>query len=108
MNSLQQIIEECFPHSPNIHFSLSPWIFVYASIVQPGILVHLSIPLLKITPTSIAQNNNGTFYEIHNVEYISLGAKSYQNIHFELRDHQGSLIEPENSQNLITLSFKQY
>ena len=108
MNSLQEIPNECFPLSPNIHFSLSPWIFVYSSIVQPSILGHLSIPLLKIIPTSIAQNNTGTFYEFDNVEYFSLGAKSFQDIRFELRDYQGSLIETENGQSLITLSFKQY
>ena len=108
MNSLQQIPDEWFPLSPNIYLSLSPWIFVYSSIVQPRILGHISIPLLKIIPTSIAQNNNGTFYEFDNVEYFSLGANSFQDISFELKDHQGSLIETESGQSLITLSFKQY
>ena len=106
-NSLQEIPNECFPEQPNIHFTLSPWIFIYVSIVQPSILGHVSIPLLKIIPIDAESNNKGKFYEFENVEYFSLATESVQIIHFELRDHQGSLIETENGQTLLTLSFKQ-
>ena len=81
-NYFQGIPDECFSDPSNINFTLSPWVFVYVSIVQPSILGHVSIPLLKIIPIDAEINNKGKFYEFENVEYFSLATESVQNIHF--------------------------
>ena len=68
---------------------------------------HMSIPLLKVIPVPIENRKNPKMIEFDNIEYFALSKDSFQYLSFELRGHQGSLIEIENGQTMITLSFRQ-
>ena len=107
MSSFYHFPSECFPEPANVTFSISPWLFLYSNIVSPITMGHMSIPLLKIIPVTEENQRTSQMIEFDNVEYVSLAKETFQNISFELRDHQGTLVEIENGQSMITLSFKQ-
>ena len=106
VNSLHKdLIKHCFTAQPNLNFSISPWIFLYCTIVKPSITGHSSIPLLKIIPVDTDNHNKGHLIEFNNVEYFPLITDNFQIIHFELRNHDGDLLGMENGQVVLTLSF---
>ena len=101
----KDLINHCFTAQPNLNFSISPWIFLYCTIVKPSITGHFSIPLLKIIPVDTDNHNKGHLIEFNNVEYFPLITDNFQIIHFELRNHDGDLLGMENGQVVLTLSF---
>ena len=107
INSLTKKTKYCFTSEPNIHFSISPWIFIYSNIVKTSIVGYSKLPLLKIIPISIQNNDRGTFINFDNIEFFSLAIENFQIIHFELRNHDGHPLGIQNEQVLLTLSFKQ-
>ena len=106
VNSLHKdVIKYCFTAQPNLNFSISPWIFLYCTIVKPSITGHSSIPLLKIIPVDTDNHNKGHLIEFNNLEYFPLITDNFQIIHLELRNHDGDLLGMENGQVVLTLSF---
>ena len=96
-----------FPNKTNINFSVPPLIFVYSSIVEPNILGHVSIPLLKIVPIASEDQEKSRFIEFDNVEYFPLASNTFQTLKFELRDHEGDQIETDKGTIVFNLSFAQ-
>ena len=98
-----------FENVPNLEFSIPPWFFLYCDIVTPTPFGHSSIPLLKIIPieNKDIHNLNGHFYDFDNFEYFPVQGDSIQILTFQLRSHDGHLVEFVGDGNVqLTLSFK--
>ena len=98
-----------FKNVPNLEFSIPPWFFLYCDIVTPTPFGHSSIPLLKIIPieNKHIHNLNGHFYDFANFEYFPVQGDSIQILTFQLRSHDGHLVEFVGDGNVqLTLSFK--
>ena len=95
-----------FPKSPNLNFSISPWIFVYCNIIKPSITGHARVPLLKIVPLNFHDFQRGHALEFENLEFSSLSLNSFQSLHFEIRNHDGTLLSTDNDNLMMTLLFQ--
>ena len=97
-----------FINKPNFNFSIPPWVFLYCSIVSPTIIGHASIPLLKIIPLTHnkSHQNTGSFQEFQTLEYYPLKSNYIHTLQFELRTHDGELLEFKEGDVQLTLSFR--
>ena len=98
-----------FENVPNLEFSIPPWLILYCDIVTPTTFGHSSIPLLKIIPieNKDIHNLSGHFYDFVNFEYFPVQGDSIQILTFQLRSHDGHLVEFVGDGNVqLTLSFK--
>ena len=97
-----------FMNKPNFNFSIPPWVFLYCSIVSPTIVGHTSVPLLKIIPLTHnkSHQNTGSFQEFQTLEYYPLKSNYIHTLHFDLRTHDGDLLEFKEGDVQLTLSFR--
>ena len=84
-----------FENVANLEFSIPPWLFLYCDVESPTSFGHSSIPLLKIIPieNKDIHNLNGYFHDFVNFEYFPVQGESIQILTFQLRSHDGHLVE---------------
>ena len=78
---------------------------MYSNIVEPRIVGHISIPLLKIIPINIKSPEKGSFVEFDTLEYFPVALTSLRTIQFEIRTHDGDLLSMDKEEVLLTLTF---
>lgn len=107
LNTNAEMLETyLFPAQQNLNFSISPWIFVYCDIIQPSVTGHSTVPLLKIIPLNYQDFQRGHALEFETLEFSFLSFNSFQSVHFEIRNHDGTLLSTDNENLMLTLVFQ--
>ena len=92
-----------FPSPPNLSFSISPWIFIYCNIIEPSITGQSRAPLLKIVPLSFKDFEKGHALEFETLEFARISLSYFQSLHFEIRNHDGTLLNTDDENLMLTL-----
>ena len=95
-----------FSFPPRINFSISPWIFIYCSIVEHSVTGNTAVPLLKIVPLNFKDFTIGHVIEFDSIEFVSLSHHTFYSIKFEIRNHDGEYLSCGEDNLMITLMFK--
>ena len=97
-----------FPETPNLAFSISPWVFVYSNIVEPAIIGNSRVPILKIIPLNFSDPQRGHTVEFDNLEFSELSLFNFHSLHFEIRNHDGSFMSTDDENLMLTLLFQKF
>ena len=97
-----------FPETPNLGFSISPWVFVYSNIVEPAIIGDSRVPILKIIPLNFSDPQRGHTVEFDNLEFSELSLFNFHSLHFEIRNHDGSFMSTDDENLMLTLLFQKF
>ena len=92
-----------FPSPPNLNFSISPWIFIYCNIIEPSITGHSRVSLLKIVPLSFKDFEKGHALEFETLEFARISLHYFQSLQFEIRNHDGTLLNTDDENLMLTL-----
>ena len=76
---------------------------MYCDIIQPSVTGHSTVPLLKIIPLNYQDFQRGHALEFETLEFSFLSFNSFQSVHVEIRNHDGTLLSTDNENLMLTL-----
>ena len=81
-------------------------LYVYCDVVEPRVVGHKQVPLLRIVPSEGDHGQLVTrIYE--NVHYVRLQRKSFQTVEINISDRAGNVVPFEQGALNVTLHFRQ-
>lgn len=84
----------------NLSYFIPKYLMIYADFINPSLMGGNLLKILKIIPVSESPNNY-VLYEIENKEYLELQNNILDTLQFEIRGHDGNLINFVTSYDVL-------
>ena len=90
-----------FSNPMNINEYYPNYILCYTNIVQPTIMGSIYTNIFKVFPTKPNTKDRYSSIEFDNLDFIKLNSHVLDTIHFEMRAHDGELINFVENENIV-------